>query len=883
VSFTSGTRLGPYEIVAPLGAGGMGEVYRARDTRLDRFVALKLLPAAVATNPDRLSRFEREARAASALNHPAIVTIYDIGSAGEQSWISMELVDGQTLRDLLATGPLPLRRALTLAAQIADGLAKAHEAGIVHRDLKPENVMVTSDGFAKILDFGLARLTMRESEPEFETRTTGAGTRPGTVLGTLAYMSPEQASGAPVDFRSDQFSFGALLYEMLTGQRAFAKSSSVDTLSAVLRDDPPAIAELNPTVPPPVRWIVQRTVEKQAADRYASTRDLARDLANARDHLSEMSTASAAAELHPQAARSRVTTRERIAWAVAATMAIAAIALGIRSLALRPEPVPASVRFQLAPPENVSMPSTNRVPFEVSPDGRRVALLGVDRSGTTAIWVRLMDGLTWQRLSGTEGARDPFWSPDSREIGFLTEGKVLRVAVSGGDVQTIASSPALLDGTWSRDGVVLFVSGRGLYRVPASGGPPTPVLSDLTSGRVVRWPLFLPDSRHFVTLIIGGDDTGVYLGSLDSAEHTKLKPLGTNDLTSLGFTEPGYLLFVQGGVLMAQRLDVANRSLAGEVTRIAEGVEMNPPSAAFSVSPQGMLAYWAGSRMTSELVWVDRQGKALGGGAAVRGVFNNFSITADASRVAIDRLDTNPFSVWTVDLARGGATLRVTSDFPAFGPVWSPDATQLLYAEARDGPPNVWLTKLDRSSQAERLTQSNLVEFPSDWTRDGKFAVTVRHDPKTDNDVWVLPMTGDRTPRPIVDTPFSEFDARVSHDGRWLAYASNESGRYEVYVTPFPMSGERWKVSTNGGEQPTWRRDGRELFYREGTRLMAVSVTSGRDFAAGTPTMLFEGLRPGGAFSYAVALDGRFLISRVVERTDAPLTIVTDWRAGISR
>jgi serine/threonine protein kinase len=875
-------RVGPYEIVAPLGAGGMGEVYRARDPRLDRFVALKLLPAAVAGDPDRLARFQREARAASALNHPSIVAIYDVGSVESQSWISMELVEGRTLRDLLATGPLPLRRALGLAAQIADGLAKAHEAGIVHRDLKPENVMATSDGFAKILDFGLARLTVREAEPEFDTRTAGAGTQPGIVLGTLAYMSPEQASGASVDFRSDQFSFGALLYEMLTGQRAFAKSSSVDTLSAVLRDDPAPITELNPAVPAPVRWIVQRMVEKQPADRYASTRDLARDLANARDHLSEMSTASAAAELNPPPARSRVTTRERLAWA-AATMAIAAIALGIRSLSPAPEPVRTSVRFQLAPPENVSMLSSNRVPFEISPDGRRVALLGVDRSGTTGIWVRLLDGLTWQRLSGTEGAREPFWSPDSREIGFLAEGKVLRVAVSGGDVQTIASSPALLDGTWSRDGVVLFVSGRGLYRVPASGGPPTPVLSDLTSGRVVRWPLFLPDGRHFVTLIIGGDDTGVYLGSLDSAEHTKLKPLGTNDLTSLGFTEPGYLLFVQGGVLMAQRLDVANRSLAGQVIRIAEGVEMNPPSAAFSVSPQGMLAYWAGSRMTSELVWVDRQGKTLGGGAAVRGVFNNFSITADASRVAIDRLDTNPFSVWTVDLARGGATLRVTSDFPAFGPVWSPDATQLLYGEARDGPPNVWLTKLDRSSQAERLTQSNLVEFPSDWTRDGKFVVTVRQDPKTNNDVWVLPMTGDRTPRPIVDTPFSEVDARVSHDGRWLAYASNESGRYEVYVTPFPMSGERWKVSTNGGEQPTWRRDGRELFYREGTRLMAVSVTSGRDFAAGTPTMLFEGLRPGGALSYAVALDGRFLISRVVERTDAPLTIVTDWRVALNR
>ena len=693
-----GRMLGPYQVLSKLGEGGMGEVYRARDTRLDRFVALKLLPAAVATDPDRLSRFEREARAASALNHPAIVTIYDIGSADLQSWISMELVDGHTLRDLLANGPLPLRRALTLAAQIADGLAKAHEAGIVHRDLKPENVMVTADGFAKVLDFGLARLAMREAEADFATRTAAADTKPGTVLGTLAYMSPEQASGAVVDFRSDQFSFGAVLYEMLTGQRAFAKSSSVDTLSAVLRDDPTPIGQLNPAIPAPVRWIVERLVEKSPANRYASTRDLARDLTNARDHLSEMSTAGATTGPDSTPARSRVTTRERISWAAAATMAIVAIALAVRSLSSRPEPVRTSVRFHLAPPENVSLPTSNRVPFEISPDGRRVALLGVDRSGTRSLWVRTLDALTWQHLIGTEGALDPFWSPDSREIGFLTEGKVLRVPASGGDVQTITSSPALLDATWSRDGVVLLVSGRGLYRVPASGGSPTPVMSDLTSGRVVRWPLFLPDGRHFVALIIGGDDSGVFLGSLDSQALTKLKPTGLNDLTALGFTEPDYLLFVADRILMAQRLDVANRSLAGDVVRIAEGVEMNPPSAAFSVSPHGVLAYWAGSRMTSELSWVDRQGKPLGG-PAVRGLFNNFSITADAGRVAFDRLDTNPYSIWTVDLARGGATTQVTSDFPAFGPVWSPDGTQILYGAARDGPPNVWLTKLDQRAR----------------------------------------------------------------------------------------------------------------------------------------------------------------------------------------
>jgi serine/threonine protein kinase len=876
-----GRMLGPYQVLSKLGEGGMGEVYRARDTRLDRFVALKLLPAAVATDPDRLSRFEREARAASALNHPAIVTIYDIGSADLQSWISMELVDGQTLRDLLANGPLPLRRALTLAAQIADGLAKAHDAGIVHRDLKPENVMVTADGFAKVLDFGLAHLAMREAEADFATRTAAADTRPGTVLGTLAYMSPEQASGAPVDFRSDQFSFGAVFYEMLTGQRAFAKASSIDTLSAVLRDDPAPITELSPAVPAPVRWIVQRMAEKQPADRYASTRDLARDLANARDHLSEMSSSPGAIAPDAQHPRATTTMRERLAWTVAAVLAIATASLVI--FPRRPsEPVRSSVRFQLAPPENVSIEASNQVPFELSPDGRRVALLGVDRTGTRSIWVRSLDSLTWQRLNGTEGALDPFWSPDSREIGFFTKGKVLRVLATGGDVQTICSGLDALGGTWSRDGVVLFRDQSGLYRVSAGGGSPVPVTTNLSDGRVALWPHFLPDGRQFVVLVIGGNDGGVFLGSLDSPSLTKVKPIGMNDLTVLGFTEPDYLLFVQDRILMAQRLDVTNRTLVGDVIRVAEGIDMNAPSSAFSVSPNGALAYWAGSRETSELRWVDRQGKPLGG-TGVRGVFSNFSITADTGRVAIDRFDTNPFSIWSVDVARGGATTQVTSDFFSASPVWSPDGTQIIYGGARDGPPNLWLTRLDRSSPVERLTRSEIVEFPLDWTRDGKFAVYFRQDPKTGSDLWVLPMTGDRTPHPIVNTPFKEADGRVSPDGRWMGYLSNESGRNEVYVTRFPTGGERWKVSTNGGERPTWRRDGRELFYREGSRLMAVPVSAGPEFVAGTPASLFEGLRTDGPLSYDAASDGRFLVSRLVERAAAPLTIVTDWRVGVNR
>ena len=401
----TGKTIGPYEILVPLGAGGMGEVYKARDTRLDRLVALKLLPSDVATDPERLARFEREARAASALNHPAIVTIYDVGSTEAQPWISMELVAGKTLRQLLEGGPLPLRRALTIAAQIAEGLAKAHEAGIVHRDLKPENVMVSDDGFAKILDFGLARLNDREAVPEAATRLAG-DTRPGTVLGTLAYMSPEQASGAVVDFRADQFSFGAVLYEMLTGRRAFEGTSSMATLSAILRDEPTPLGQFDASIPTPVRWIVERTLEKPPGDRYGSTRDLARDLAKARDHVSELTSgARGLSDMTPRLAPRR---REYALWTAAVLLAMAAVvALWTRPRATSPEPLRPPIRFSLAPPDGTTIHPGNQPPFELSPDGRHLVAVLVDRQGTRSLWVRGLDSLSWRQLAGTDGAIDP--------------------------------------------------------------------------------------------------------------------------------------------------------------------------------------------------------------------------------------------------------------------------------------------------------------------------------------------------------------------------------------------------------------------------------------------------------------------------------------------
>jgi eukaryotic-like serine/threonine-protein kinase len=543
MSVAPGTRLGPYEILAPLGAGGMGEVYKARDTRLDRPVALKLLPPDVAGDPDRLARFEREARAASALNHPAIITIYDVGSADGQPWISMELVAGKTLRQLLENGPLPLRRVLTIAAQIGDGLAKAHEAGIVHRDLKPENVMVTDDGFAKILDFGLARLS--DSEVRAETVTRPGDTRPGTVMGTLAYMSPEQASGAVVDFRSDQFSFGAVLYEMLTGSRAFERPSSVDTLSAVLRDDPRPIAEANATIPPPVRWIVERSLEKRAADRYASTRDFARDLAKARDHLSEITAASVVKEDAPRTPVVR-TSRERVVWA----LVTAALLTTVASLLIRTTPPPAAperstVRFTVAPPDGTAILGSGLEGTSVamSPDGRHLTAVATTADGKQSLWLRSLDSLSWRPLAGTEGAFAPFWSWDSRTVAFSRQDKLQQSAIGSGEVRTLYDGLAI-GGSWNQDGVILFFNQAGIHRVSASGGAAVALTNAARENLGHMWPVFLPDGRHFVFLEVRGSQTGIRLMSLDAPGHTLLKTVSINDVGGFGVSallEPAHI------------------------------------------------------------------------------------------------------------------------------------------------------------------------------------------------------------------------------------------------------------------------------------------------------------------------------------------------------
>ncbi len=883
MSLTPGASLGPFVIRSLLGSGGMGEVYRAHDAKLDRDVALKLLPADLAHDTDRLRRFELEARAASALNHPAIVVIYDLGHGQAQPYISMELVEGQTLREILRVGPIPPRRALQVAAPIADGLAKAHEAGIVHRDLKPENLMVSHDGFAKILDFGLAKLAGDTDARASLQTMTDKGTRPGHVMGTVGYMSPEQASGGTADSRSDQFSFGLVLYEMLTGRRAFNRPTAVETLSAIIRDDPPPVELLNPSVPAPVRWIVDRCLAKNPSDRYGSTRDLARDLASARDHFSELS-GSGAATVSAEAPAVRVRRRELIAWLLVATLGAATLALLFRLTEGTTADRDRTVRFTIAPPKDVNFTSSiGSSPFAVSPDGRQMVFVGLSANKRRSLWLQAFDAAVPRQLPGTEDALGPFWSPDSLVVGFFAQNRLKRVSIPGGDVAVICEARSGGGATWNRDGIILFAPSidSALFRVPAAGGTPVAVtvLDAAHDESAHMGPLFLPDGHHFLFGIVGGDAGGQYVASLDSTERKRLS-MGPS---MLGFSSPDFLFFMRDRTLIAQRFDMKRLDVTGEPIRVAEGVDSLGYSSTFAVSASGALVYWTGDRTITQPTWFQRDGTEMGtlGPSAP---YINLALSFDGRHAAVDRFDLTP-GIWLLDRARGTATRATSGAQYESTPVWSPDAGAFVFAAARDTPPNLYVKRVGTAAEEERLFRTVLQSFPQSWSADGRFIAYATIDPATSSDIWILPVSGDRKPTPFLRTQFYEGHARISPDGRWMAYSSNESGSQGVYVTRFPEPGGKWQVSTNGGNFPVWRRDGRELFYRAfDGKIMAVPIAPGSDFTPGAPIPLFQPRAAIGALGlgtfYDVAPDGRFLVNIFVERTSPPATVVLNWRPG---
>ena len=869
-----GTRLGPYEINGLLGVGGMGEVYRAKDPRLGRDVAIKILPSEM-DNAALLARFEQEARAASALNHPNIITIYEVGNADGSAYIAMELVSGSSLRELAAGGSLPTRRLLAVAVQIADGLARAHEAGIVHRDLKPENVMINRDGHIKILDFGLAKVVAAPESPASQIPTSIEPTRPGIVMGTVGYMSPEQASGRPIDYRSDQFAFGSILYELAAGRRPFARDTSAETLTAILREEPEPLQSASPGLPVAVRWVIERCLAKDPGERYASTRDLARDLAHLKDHVSEVST-SGAAVARP---RSR---RVGLLWpAVAAAALVVAAYFALTSLRPRRAPEAQPARFAVPIPAGATYaPGEIERGFAVSPDGTRL-VIEAESGGHRRLFERRLDSEEWKPLEGSVDAESPFWSPDSRFLAFFANGKLKRIPAGGGPAQELCEAPSLtFIGAWSSNGTILFtkLDPPGIYSVPSTGGAAARILAPDPAQKEhgnLLWPHFLPDGRRFLYVYAPRADRELRIASLDSKETRSLGPITSR----VEYAAPGYLVFVREGAIYAQPFDPAKAALQGEPRLLASGAHyfFGPSHATFSVSQTGVLTYQI-ARPSSRVTWYDRTGKALGTlgePAPIRGM----RISPDGLRAAVDiqNLKTGTSDIWVYDLGTGVPTRLHYDPTDEILPVWSGDGSKVFYRSDRHGPPDILeMTPGAPGSEKDVLVLPG-VQQPEDATRDGATLTYTDAVGAAFQNIWLLPLQSGAKPVAWRKPSWNETSPRFSPDGAWIAYESDETGETEVYVARTEGGGDKRRISPAGGKAPRWRRDGTELYYiARGGALTSVPVTPGPRWQSGAPAALFQ---PEAEIeNYDVAPDGRFLAVVPADKTrGSPLRVVLNW------
>ncbi len=909
MTLTAGTQLGPYEIIGPLGAGGMGEVYRARDTRLNREVAIKILPADFASDADRLRRFEQEARATSALNHPNILTVHDFGTHEGAPYIVAELLEGEELRVQLSDGALAPRKAIDYAQQLAAGLAAAHGKGVTHRDLKPENLFITTDGRVKILDFGLAKLRPQRIESAGSgVATQKAITDAGTVMGTVGYMSPEQVQGHEADHRSDIFSFGVIFYEMLSGKRTFTGDSAIEVMNAILKEDPAELSETNARINPALEKIVRRCLEKKPERRFHS----AHDLCFAIEALSTLSGSriepAAAPAVTDTTGKSRLFGNVRLWMGIAALLSLAlliALPFAITHLRHAAPAEPIATRFTIAPPEKA--PGFGQL--AISPDGRSLVFVATIE-GKAQLWLRSMGSFTARPLPGTEGVSGfPFWSPDSRSVCFPTEGKLKKLDLADRTQQTLYSVPATggsgavragIGGTWNREGVILFFRGTsGIFRMSDAGGEPAPVpgVDQPPEGILYRWPHFLPDGHHFLYLATTTspraapqEKSEVYLASLDGKESRRLLLADSNAMYAAAPAGGGYLLFAREGALVAQRFDASSLTLKGDPFRVADQVRVNNNNRGlFDVSDNGALVYDPTSATgNSQLVWIDRAGKQLETIASA-GTFQLPALSPDDKRLAVARQDpkTGNSDIYVIDLVRG-ATSRLTFDSATDNwPIWSPDGNRIAWGANRGGSFQLYQKLASGAGEEELLLQSSNQINPSHWSSDGRYILYREIDPKTKGDLWVLPLNGDRKPIPFLHGPFVEQTAHFSPDDRWIVYGSDESGSLEVYVQTFPASGGKWLVSAKGGTGPLWRGDGKELFYiSTDGKLMTVEVTTRGTFERGIPRALFDfvALRrvTGG---YAVTADGqRFLfITQMEETGPSSLAVVVNWTAELKK
>jgi Tol biopolymer transport system component len=887
VQLRSGSRLGPYEILAPLGAGGMGEVYRARDTRLDRHVAVKVLPSHLSESAHLRERFEREARAISKLSHPHICTLHDVGRHDGIDYLVLELLEGETLAERLTRGPLSLNQVARYGAEIARALGLAHREGVVHRDLKPGNIMLTKAG-AKVLDFGLARyatpvsLTSQLSALPTEHKPI---TEEGSILGTLQYMSPEQLEGREADSRTDIFALGAILYEMTTGRPPFQAKSKASLIASIMEHEPASIAAMQPMSPPALDRIVHVCLKKDREERWQSAHDVALQL----EAITEA----------PEVQRP-----SRAKWIATAAAAMAGLLVGVfaaRALWMRQgSNVGRPVHLSLLPPENAAVPLHIRQDtlLTVSPDGRNVAAV-VTVGGQTHLWLRTIESDESRMLPGTEGGASPFWSPDSQMIGFHSRGGLRKIDLGGGPPQTICAiskTGAVAD--WGADGTILFVENAGargvVKRVPAAGGKPVEVgaLPPSPNPRA-RWrnPQFLPDGKHFLASArFGGTKTpvrGFYVRSLDGKLTKRLFEYAHSKVT---FVSPDLLVFVREGALMAQRFDLRRLETVGDPMPVASPVHYFEPTGAalFDVS-ETVLAYQP-TAAANQLVWVDRSGAVVG---SVGGVdaFQAPSVSPDGRMVAVSTADskTGFADIWIYDLSRGFRNrISPRVGFESF-PVWSPDGSRIVYAADRAGPPHLHLVLLSDPEVEERLTEPDTIQTPTDWSADGKWIVFSKDSVTAGSDIWLLPLGGDRKPVPLIAGDADERDARFSPDSRWIAFTSDETGAAEIYLAALERPRLRVRVSIEGGNGPRWSADGTELYYiNRRDELMSVPVRRGAQLDFGTPRVLarLEGSRAASSeIDEDYTLDhrtGRFLINRANTGPLAvPVKVIVNWQSRL--
>jgi Tol biopolymer transport system component len=882
MTIPAGTKFGPYEILESAGAGGMGEVYRARDTRLDRDVAVKILPAHLAGNPDLRSRFEREARAASSLNHPHICVLHDIGSQNGTDYLVMEYIEGETLARRLERGPMSIEDLLRTAIQIADALDKAHRQGLVHRDLKPGNIMLTKSG-AKLLDFGLAKNTAAAHASGLTAAPTAASplTAEGTIVGTFQFMAPEQLEGGEADARSDIFAFGTILYEMATGKTAFEGKTQASLIASILKEQPRSIGTLAPMTPPALDRLIGTCLAKDPDERRQTMHDVLLELR----WISEAG--SQAGVPAPVAIRRK--SRERIAWGLVGAAVVTAAVLGgalIRFLGVEER----VYRTFIPPPLGGSffLESIQPGPVSISPDGTQLAFVARDAEGPVQLWVRPLDVLEARPLPGTENASYPFWSPDSRSIGFFANGKLKKVEAAGGPPITLADAPTGKGGTWNRDGVILFppTFNSPIHHVDAQGGESLPV-TELDSARgdnSHRFPQFLPDGRHFLFFVRtsaqgSGGANAVMIGSLDGGPASFLVQTPGNARYA-----SGHLLFLRENTLMAQPFDPDQRELSGDPTPIAQNVRIigGANRGVFSASDNGFLVYQASLQEDGyDLYWVDRRGEIQGEPLGDRANYGAIQVSPEGKKAAVvvfERGSGNP-DLWILDVSRGIRT-RFTFDPSAeLSPVWSPDGAEIVFAANREGHFDLYRKSFAGADEAKLLFRSESDKFPVSWSPDGQFIAFIEIQAGSGGaDIRVLPVADGEEPRTLLDSDFIEVFPVISPDGRWLAYASNESGRFEVYVTPFPGPGRKWQVSTAGGSNPTWTPDGAETLYtRDGGTVLSARVAAGdSSLEILSVEKLFQ--RPE-ITGLSMADDGeRFLIATAgVDLAPSLLTLVVNW------